>query len=435
MTDTMPKGKITRSFSSGKIAARMGTNHLGFLIKRPFLSKENQTQVKQKLDEKNAKILFQGLSLLRGTALKIAQMLSFEREFFPKSFQRELEKSYHQVAPINRALVRKIIINNFNAPPETMFQSFDTKAFAAASLGQVHRARSRENQSLAVKIQYPDIGRTISNDILLLKTILRPMAEFAIIKTALDEIEQVLLAETDYEKEAQNIEFFSKFLNHPRVRIPTVIKALSTRHVLTMSCMEGMTLNHWLATNPDKESKTQVAQTLNDIFVKGFYELHLIHADPNPGNFLISPDLSVSLLDFGCVRSFEPDFVDLYQALVQQGGNHDKKAYQALLTRMKFITPGLDADISDRMVAVFMEIGDWYSRLFKNAQFDFGANPDFMEKGRQIGMKMNEFRTHINGINPEFIFLDRTRYGLIRLFEKMGVKINIQNQYEYCKGA
>ena len=214
-----------------------------------------------------------------------------------------------------------------------------------------------------------------------------------------------------------------------------MIKALSTRHVLTMSCMEGMTLNHWLATNPDKESKTQVAQTLNDIFVKGFYELHLIHADPNPGNFLISPDLSVSLLDFGCVRSFEPDFVALYQALVQQGGNHDKKAYQALLTRMKFITPGLDADISDRMVAVFMEIGDWYSRLFKNTQFDFGANPDFMEKGRQIGMKMNEFRTHINGINPEFIFLDRTRYGLIRLFEKMGVKINIQNQYEYCKGA
>lgn len=435
MTDTMPKGKITRSFSSGKIAARMGTNHLGFLIKRPFLSKENQTQVKQKLDEKNAKILFQGISLLRGTALKIAQMLSFEREFFPKSFQRELEKSYHQVAPINRALVRKIIINNFNVPPETMFQSFDTKAFAAASLGQVHRARSRENQSLAVKIQYPDIGRTISNDIRLLKTILRPMAEFSIIKTALDEIEQVLLAETDYEKEAQNIVFFSKFLNHPRVRIPTVIKALSTRHVLTMSCMEGMTLNHWLATNPDKESKIQVAQTLNDIFVKGFYELHLIHADPNPGNFLISPDLSVSLLDFGCVRSFDPDFVALYQALVQQGGNHDKKAYQALLTRMKFITPGLDADISDRMVAVFMEIGDWYSRLFKNAQFDFGANPDFMEKGRQIGMKMNEFRTHINGINPEFIFLDRTRYGLIRLFEKMGVKINIQNQYEYCKGA
>lgn len=435
MTDTMPKGKITRSFSSGKIAARMGTNHLGFLIKRPFLSKEHQTQVKQKLDEKNAKILFQGLSLLRGTALKIAQMLSFERELFPKSFQQELEKSYHQVAPINRALVRKIIINNFNAPPEAVFHSFDTKAFAAASLGQVHRARGGENQSLAVKIQYPEIDQTISNDIRLLKMILRPMAEFAIIKIALEEIEQVLLAETDYEREAQNMVFFSKFLNHPRVRIPTVATALSTRHVLTMSCMEGMTLNHWLATNPDKASKTQVAQTLNDIFVKGFYELHLIHADPNPGNFLISPDLSVSLLDFGCVRSFEPDFVALYQALVQQGGDHDKKAYQALLTRMKFIGPGLDADIGDRMVAVFMEIGDWYSQLFKNAQFDFGANPDFMEKGRQIGMKMHEFRTHINRINPEFIFLDRTRYGLVRLFEKMGVKINIQNQYEYCKGG
>ena len=82
-----------------------------------------------------------------------------------------------------------------------------------------------------------------------------------------------------------------------------------------------------------------------------------------------------------------------------------------------------------------MDIGDWFSHLFRNAQFDFGANPDFMEKGRQIGMRMHQFRRHIPGINPEFIFLDRTRYGLIRLFEKMKVKINIQNQYEYCKGG
>ncbi len=435
MNDTMPTKKIDRTFSSGKIAARMGTNQLGYLMKRPFLSKEKQRRSKQKLDDKNAKILFQGLSLLRGTALKIAQMLSFEREMFPDSFQRELEKSYNQVPPINRALVRKIIINNFNAPPEKVFHSFDTKAFAAASLGQVHLARSGENELLAVKIQYPDIAQTISNDIRLVKTILRPMAEFAIIKTALEEIEQVLLAETDYGKEADNILFFSKFLNHPRVRIPRVIKKLSTSHVLTMSCMEGMVLNEWLATNPDQASKTQVAQTLNDIFVKGFYELNIIHADPNPGNFLISLDNSVSLLDFGCVRSFDPCFVTLYQELVHIGGSYDRKAYKDLLTRMKFITPGLDADVKDRMVDVFMEIGDWYSRLFREAQFDFGDNPDFIEKGRQLGMKMHEFRRHIKGINPEFIFLDRTRYGLIRLFEKMKVKINIQNQYEYCKGG
>ena len=212
-------------------------------------------------------------------------------------------------------------------------------------------------------------------------------------------------------------------------------KELTTCHVLTMSYMEGLGLNEWLATNLDQASKTQVAQTLNDIFVRGFYELYLIHADPNPGNFLISENCEVSLLDFGCVRSFDPAFVEMYQALVRLGGSHDKDAFRAILIRMKLITPEFDEKIGDKLLALFMEIGDWFSLLFQNPEFDFGANPDFMEKGREIGMKMHQFHRHIHRINPEFIFLDRTRYGLMRLFEKMKVKINIQNQYEYCKGG
>ena len=212
MEADIPKGKISRTISSGKIAAKIGTKQLGYLIKRPFLSEEGKRKSKDRLDSENAKVLFKGLSLLRGTALKAAQMLSFENDIIPKSVQKELEKSYNQVPPINRALVRKIIVNNFDNPPENVFLSFDLKAFAAASLGQVHTAKSKNHEKLAVKIQYPDIAKTISNDITILKTALRPMSQYDIIKTALDEIKQVLLDETDYEKEAQNILFFR--INH-----------------------------------------------------------------------------------------------------------------------------------------------------------------------------------------------------------------------------
>jgi len=214
MTDTIPTSKIRRTISSGKIVAKMGTKHLGFLLKKPFLSKEKQAVYLKKKDAQNARILFNGLSLLRGTALKAAQMLSLESDYFPESIRKELEKSYNQVPPINRALVRKIIINNFNKPPEKIFKSFDLKAFAAASLGQVHLARSKEGKNLAVKIQYPDISQTISNDIRLLKIALRPMAEYEIIKIALEEIEEVLLNETDYEKEGQNIKYFRENLKN-----------------------------------------------------------------------------------------------------------------------------------------------------------------------------------------------------------------------------
>ncbi|MCP3875714.1 MAG: AarF/ABC1/UbiB kinase family protein [Desulfobacteraceae bacterium] len=431
MNDTIPKSKITRTISSSKIVVKMGTKHLGHLLKKPFLSKEKQILSQEKKDIENAQILFKGLSMLRGTALKAAQMLSFESDIIPESIRKELEKSYNQVPPINRALVRKIIINNFNTPPENVFKSFDSKAFAAASLGQVHFAKSKKGEDLAVKIQYPDISKTISNDIRLLKTILRPMPEYGIIKIALEEIEAVLLNETDYEKEGQNIEFFRKNLKNDQVIIPRTYPDLMTENVLSMSCMKGQILTEWLAMQPGQESKTHVAQIMHDIFVEGFYELKQIHADPNPGNFLVTDDLKICLLDFGCVREFDEKFIHLYQRLIRIGSSKDKEAYVDLLTQMKLMTPELDKHVKDQMVELFMQMGDWFSQLFKEEEFDFGANPDFMERGKKIGHQMHQFRKHIHNITPEFVFLDRTRYGLIKLFEKMKVKIKIQNKYEH----
>ncbi|MCP4673594.1 MAG: AarF/ABC1/UbiB kinase family protein [Desulfobacula sp.] len=435
MTDTIPTSKIKRTISSGKTMAKMGINQLEYIVKKPFMSKEKQAISKEKKAAENARILFNGLSLLRGTALKAAQMLSLEEDYFPKSISKELEKSYNQVPAINRALVRKIITTDFNAPPEKVFEFFDTKAFAAASLGQVHLAKSRKGEELAVKIQYPDIARTISNDIQLLKTLLRPMAEYHIIKIALEEIQQVLLNETDYEKEEQNIRYFSKNIKNDRVLIPETYPNLSTRHVLAMSLMEGQVLNKWLETSPDQKSRNLIAQTLHDIFVEGFYELKQMHADPNPGNFLVTDDLKICLLDFGCVRAFDNNFIDLYQQLIRISAGGEKEAYLELLKRMKLVTPDLDPDIQNQMVLLFMKMGEWLSQLFKEREFDFGANPDFMEQGRQIGRQMHKLKKHIHNITPEFIFIDRTRYGLIKLFEKMKVKIRMKSKYEYCSNS
>lgn len=435
MTDIIPTSKIKRTISSGKTMAKMGTNHLEYLLKKPFMSKKEQVLSKKENSLKNAKILFNGLSLLRGTALKAAQMLSLEKDYFSKSISKEFEKSYNQVPAINRALVRKIITSDFNTTPENVFASFDSKAFAAASLGQVHLAKSRDGKDLAVKIQYPDISRTISNDIQLLKIMLRPMAEYDIIKIALDEIHEVLLNETDYKKEEQNISYFNKNMKNDRVMIPEIYPDLSTRHVLSMSFMKGQVLNQWLETSPDLESRTIIAQTLHDIFLEGFYELKLMHADPNPGNFLVTDDLKIALLDFGCVRAFDNQFIELYQKLIQISASNDKQAYFELLTRMRLVSPDLDPDIQDQILTLFMKMGEWLSKLFKETEFDFGANPDFMEQGRQIGRQMHKLRKHIHNITPEFIFIDRTRYGLIKLFEKMKVKIRMQSKYEYCSNT
>ena len=431
MDDTIPTGKIKRTLSSGKVVTRLGRSQLTYYLKKPFLSRERQAGYRREKEVQNARIIFEGLTLLRGTALKAAQMLSLESEVIPGSLRKELEKSYNQVPPINRALARKIIINNLNAPPEQIFDTFETKAFAAASLGQVHRAATREGDHLAVKIQYPDIAATISNDIRLLRGMLRPMSQYNIIKTALSEIETVLLNETDYEKEAANILFFKDHLSLNRVHVPAVFPEYSSRHVLSMSHMKGLPLNKWLETRPDQSSRNRIAQILHDIFVRGFYELKTLHADPNPGNFLITEDLHVGLLDFGCVRRFDDRFIQIYRDLIRISTGRDRDAYLDLLMRIRLVTPDFDPGAASELVDLFISIGDWFSRLFRETWFDFGAEPDFMAQGRQIGMEMHKFRKHIQTITPEFIFLDRTRYGLMRLFERMKAKIRIRNRYEH----
>ncbi len=150
------------------------------------------------------------------------------------------------------------------------------------------------------------------------------------------------------------------------------------------------------------------------------------------GNFLVTDELNIGLLDFGCVKAFKSNFVKLYQRFIQMGSQNDKSEYSDLLVEMKLITPELDPEVKDQMIDLFMEIGSWFSAPFKEKEFDFGKNSDFMEKGRKIGMQMRQFRKHINDITPEFIFLDRTRYGLLKLFEKMKVKIKLRSKYEFC---
>ncbi|THB78128.1 MAG: AarF/ABC1/UbiB kinase family protein [Desulfobacteraceae bacterium] len=430
MQDSIPKHRLSRTLSTSQMAVKIGGNQLGMMIKRPFLSEDNQKEAQKKTDRKNAAILFNTLAMLRGTALKAAQLLSLETDILPEDFRQELEKSYHQVPPMNRALVRKIVSSAFSKPVEEVFNTFDLTAFAAASLGQVHKAVDGKGRVLAVKIQYPDISKTISSDIRLLKTAVRPMAQSALLLPILDEVESVLMAETDYEQEAENIRFFKSRLVMPGVRMPDVFPEYSTPQVLTMSMISGTALNQWLSEHQDPEDKNRVAQTLHDIFLEGFYGLHRIHADPNPGNFLIADDLSIGLVDFGCVKSFDPSFISLYRQLIRTGSTQDKQAYADLLEAMNIVSPQLAPGIRDELIHLFMEIGQWFHTLYRDEVFDFAKNHDFIETGKRIAKQMQRYRNHFTSCNPDFVFLDRTRYGLLRLFEKMQVKIRIQNSYE-----
>ncbi len=426
----LPTGKLKRALAGGRTAAKVGRQVIGYYAKRPFMSEQGRREAHEKASAESARALFQGLSLLKGTALKAAQMLSLEMDFLPEEICRELSKSYHQVPPINRALVRKVVQDGLGRPPEALFSYFDTGAFAAASLGQVHRASNGDGRDLAVKIQYPGIAKTIQSDLGLVRNLLGPLIQEALLVPTLNEIADRLKEEVDYRREAHNLEFFCRHLAVDGVRLPDVLPHLSSGTVLTTTMMPGKPLDQWLLDDPGQAARDQVARTLNAIVLAGLYGMHTIHADPNPGNFIIADDLTVGLVDFGCVKQLEPGFVEQYRQLARAAAHGDTDLHYDLMTRLGVIPADLDSRTRHMVEEMSTMAGRWFGRLFAESSFDFKANPGFIAEGHTTMRRFQHLHRHLK-VNPDFIFLDRTRYGLLRIFEKMGAKVEFRNSFEW----
>jgi predicted unusual protein kinase regulating ubiquinone biosynthesis (AarF/ABC1/UbiB family) len=430
MSRTIPGSKLSRGLAGGKAAAKVGGDMLQYYAARPFLSPKGRERALKRLDDKTARTIFNCLSMLKGTALKVAQVLSLELELLPPAVARELQKSYNQVPPINRVLARKAITSSLGNPPEKVFKHFNGAAFAAASLGQVHEAMSPDGKKLAVKLQYPGIKKTIKSDLQLLRGALRSVSEYKIVKPAIEEIEERLLEEVDYINEANNMAFFNEHLNLEGVNVPRPWRPGSSKTVLSASYMEGLPLNLWLKTGPGQQDIDLVAKRLNDIFLHGLYELNCIHADPNPGNFIIAEDMSVGLIDFGCVKKLQPGLVKLYRRFPDILINGDKQEYFDMLEALEIIRPGLDEKTADDIYNQAYDFGQWLAQIYTAKVFDFGAAGEFMVVGKKRMQAMYKYRRHL-AVNPQIIYLDRTRYGFLRVFQKMGARVNMRNSYEW----
>ncbi len=428
--DDIPEGRLARSLVGGKTVARVGGVYLRYAASKRFRSEAGREAARREMSGKGARILLDGLCQLRGTALKMAQMLSLELDMFPPEVRSQLERSCNEVPPMNRAVARKVLVNAYGISPEKMFTSFDSTAFAAASLGQVHKALSAHGEKLALKIQYPGIRGTIHNDVRILKGLLRPFPEYGALAPAIGEIEARFLEETDYLREAENMEFFRNSLNMKGVFISEVFPELCTEQVLCVSLLEGQPLNSWLKTGPDSRSRDMVAQRLQDIFIRSLYELQCIHADPNPGNFLVFPNLEIGVVDFGCVKRFSPSFVDRFRRLALALNRNDRQACVALLGELGTIEEDADPAQVQRIGEAFATYGEWISRLYADGVFDFGTERDFMREGKELSMSMRSVLRELN-INPDFVFLDRTRYGLLRIFERMEARVRFRNPFEW----
>ena len=425
MSRHVPEGALARARIAGTTALKLGAGQLGHRAKRPFLSAADREADRQALDDRQARLLFDTLSQLRGTALKVAQMLCMEADMLPEVYRRELEKSCHRVPPLNRVLVRKALQDEFGQSPEALFAQFDSEAFAAASLGQVHAATLHDGRRVAVKIQYPGIHVAIDSDVALMRQFARGMPNSRLVLQSLAEIHARLREEVDYRQEAANTMWFRERLGDASVRVPEVIAERSGVRVLTTCFEAGLHLDEWLGTAPDQATRDLAAQRLYDLFVHSALNLRRLHADPNPGNTLLAADGSITLIDFGCVKDLSAGFIQLLPQVLNAYLADDPATLFDAYERLGMLRR---ADAARCYEDILRPFGRWLVEPLRDDSFDFAAHADYTARGFAVIQGLQRLKG-IDRLADEFVFFDRTIYGLCKLFERMGARVRLRHHW------
>jgi predicted unusual protein kinase regulating ubiquinone biosynthesis (AarF/ABC1/UbiB family) len=332
-----------------------------------------------------------------------------------------MSKSFHQIPPINRALIRKVIKTELSYE----FDTLDMTPFAAASLGQVHLGTYKD-EKLAVKVQYPGIKQSIKSDMSILNFGLKRFAKGKDVSHIMREVEDRLYEEIDYNLEAENTKFFRDNLDMKDVVIPKIYEQFSTKKVLTSSLLKGIDLKTFLATNPTQKQKDNYAQLIFDSFFKSLYTLYSVHADPNPGNFLFLDDGKLGIIDFGCVKSVDKEFLHSYNN-IHLSLIHKKVDMEMVEEYYKLGM--IDKADPKVMLAFYQDVIKPLDRLyiepFIEGIYDFGRNNNFSKRGFDMILEIQKTQPYsVHQVNQEFIFLDRALLGYYAIFEKLEAKID-----------
>lgn len=431
----IPTGRFQRFMKLSSLSGQVTASVLGQKVKGIFQKEEDRLKSALETQVRNAERMVETMGHLKGAVMKVGQMISLhDGEGMPREISEILSKLQSQAPPLTYARIREQFMHSFSLPPEELFAEFSLEPLASASLGQVHRARTRgaldgdprsptrEGVAVAVKIQYPGIADTISSDLKNLRAMLDTMG---IVSRRFDsegifvEIRARLLEEVDYVQEAINLETFRDlFANDPRVVIPRYFPHLSSDRILTMELIEGMSTQEMLDAGLSQAQRNQIGYDILDIFLKQILHFDMVHADPHHGNYLFLPEGRIALLDFGCVKRLPPGFMNNYRALTRASMDNDTTAMVRALVELGFLKDDQDAKAN----ALLCEI----SRLFltpviEDREYDYGTSELHLEAAdipkRFLALGKMAFP-------PDALYVNRVLFGLYFLLRKLGAKGN-----------
>ena len=426
--DKIPTGKIGRTTELVKTGFKIGGNYLKHYSKKAF----NPDLTRDELDEDNAADIYDGLKNLKGSALKVAQMLSMEKSLLPNAYVEKFSLAQFSVPPLSAPLVRKTFHKYLGDYPENIYDEFNLNSVNAASIGQVHRAQ-KDGKKLAVKIQYPGVANSISSDLAMVKPVAMKM--FNLQGKDSDkyfkEVEGKLIEETDYLLEVkQSIEISEACKHIPNLGFPKYYPDLSSEKIITMDWIEGLHLSEFTKTDFSKEQGDQIGQALWDFYMYQMHELKAVHADPHPGNFLITPKNKLFAIDFGCIKQVPEEFYKPYFELAVPENINNKEFFQQKLKELEIIVETDTKREIDFFSNLFYEMLSLFTSPFHNESFDF-SDETFWSKITDLSEKYSK-DTELRKMNgnrgsKHFLYINRTFFGLYNLLHDLKAEVKINN--------
>ncbi|MEN7548681.1 AarF/ABC1/UbiB kinase family protein [Rapidithrix thailandica] len=430
---SIPATKVQRAMKFVTTGAKVGKNYMKHYAKKivdPKVSREN-------LHEDNANDIYEALSELKGSALKVAQMMSMDKNLLPRAYANKFQRSQYSAPPLSYPLVVKTFQKHFGKSPSEMFDTFTQEAVNAASIGQVHQA-TLQGKKLAVKVQYPGVADSVRSDL----KMVRPFASRLLrvnekdVDYYMDEVESMLLSETDYDLELQRSIKLSQtcMASIANVSFPTYYPEYSSTKVLTMDWLEGKHIDQFMADNPSQERCNQIGQALWDFYNFQVHELREVHADPHPGNFILQDNGTLGIIDFGCVKEIPDEFYYRYFPMINIHILEHPEKLQKIFQDLNFIYPDDTAEEKKQLEAIFIQMIKLLGKPFHNGTFDFGDEGYFNEvyafgeatSDTPILKNSKKARGSKHGL-----YVNRTYFGLYHLLHQLKAQVNTQaNWYE-----
>lgn len=425
---SIPTSKIARASKVAGTTLKVGGNFVKHFAKELIAGETDR----EALDRANAEDIYNTLSELKGSALKIAQMLSMDQGMLPPAYAQKFSESQHKAPPLSGPLIVQTFRKYFGKSPQEIFDTFEMQSAHAASIGQVHRA-TKNGIQLAIKIQYPGVADAVVSDMNLVKPLAGRL--FGWKDRDLDiyfqEIQARLLEETDYGLELQRGSLIAqKCENLPNLRFPKYFPEYSSHKVVVMEWLDGLHLEDFIAKyQPDQAMRNQLGQALWDFYNFQLHELRMMHADAHPGNFLFNPDGTISVLDFGCIKEIPADFYNAYFQLIQPEIRDNDEAFTRLCIESDMLLASDSPEEIAFFRSLFREAIELVARPFSGEQFDFGDDAYFTEL-YAYGNKAQSMPELRNSKAPrgskDGLYMNRTYFGLYNILNVL--KANIKTQ-------